>query len=355
MAYGTLKNIGIRGITCAVPDHRVETAQHYETFGKETVDKVMQSTGVISTYRVLPKQTAADLCCVAAEDLLAGLAWEKDSIDALVFVSHAPDYNRPATACVLQGRLGLAKECMAFDVGMGCSGFVYGLTILGSLMHNPAIKRGLLLAGDMSSIATDPRTTSNMLFGDCGAAVALERTEGAEDMHFLLKTDGTRFESLLAVGGGYRHRDNPNGYVYMDGNNVFSFSITDVVKTIREFMAQNAIDPETVDMLALHQSNVLIMKTIAKKCKIGLEKTPVVIDRYGNTSSSSIPLAVVDAIRTAAERKEAYSVIACGYGLGLSWGVVNMRLDGDVKTNLLYTDQYYDDGHYEERTEEPAK
>lgn len=348
MAYGTLQNIGIKGIICALPDNKVDSTEHYDKFGKETVDKVIDSTGVKSTYRVLPKQTASDLCYVAAEKLIEKLAWEKDTIDALIFVSHAPDYLRPATACVIQGRLGIGQGCMAFDVGMGCSGFVYGMSILGSIMQNPMIKRGILLLGDMSSKATDPNTTNNMLFGDCGAAVALERDESANDIRFLLKTDGTRFQNLLAVGAGYRHPENSNGYVYMDGNNVFSFSITDVVKTIKEFMEKNGILGEDVDLLALHQSNILIMKTIAKKCKVDLARLPIVIDKCGNTSSSSIPLAIASALTDVDNKKDKYHIVASGYGLGLSWGAIDMVIDKTTEIGMTYTDYYYDDGHYED-------
>ncbi len=348
MAYGTLQNIGIKGIICALPDNKVDSTEHYDKFGKETVDKVIDSTGVKSTYRVLPKQTASDLCYVAAEKLIEKLTWEKDTIDAIIFVSHAPDYLRPATACVIQGRLGIGQGCMAFDVGMGCSGFVYGMSILGSIMQNPMIKRGILLLGDMSSKATDPNTTNNMLFGDCGAAVALERDESANDIRFLLKTDGTRFQNLLAVGAGYRHPENSNGYVYMDGNNVFSFSITDVVKTIKEFMEKNGILGEDVDLLALHQSNILIMKTIAKKCKVDLERLPIVIDKCGNTSSSSIPLAIASALTDVDNKKDKYHIVASGYGLGLSWGAIDMVIDKTTEIGMTYTDYYYDDGHYED-------
>ena len=347
MAYGTLQNISVKGITCALPDNKVSTISYYDVFGQETVNRVIKSTGVESTYRVLPKQTVSDLCYVAAEKLMQKLNWEKESIDVLVFVSHAPDYRRPATACVLQGRLGLTKECMAFDIGLGCSGFVYGISVIGSIMQNPGIKRGLLLAGDMSSIATDPKTTNNMLFGDCGSAIALERSENEEPINFLLKTDGTRFESILTVGGGFRHPENQNNYVYMDGNNIFSFSITDVVRTIMEFMDKYNVEPEKVDILALHQSNILIMKTIAKRCKIPPENLPIVIDKCGNTVSSSIPLAIATALTGINNRKNQYKILASGYGLGLSWGVVEMMVDGNILTELVYTDYYYDDGHYE--------
>lgn len=348
MAFGVLRDLAVRGIVCALPDNKVETTEYYSRFGKETVDKVIDTTGVQSTYRVLPKQTASDLCFMACEHLLEQLGWDKDSIDVLVFVSHAPDYDRPATACVLQGRLGLSKECMAFDISMGCSGYVYGMSVIGSIMQNPNIKRGLLLAGDMSSVATDPATTGNMLFGDCGTATAIERNEGAKDIHFLLKTDGLRYESILAVGGGYRHREKTNAYVHSDGNSVFSFSITDVISTIKEFMSNNGIEAEDVDMLVLHQANLLIMKTIAKRCRIGPEKLPIVIDKCGNTVSSSIPLAIADTLHGRPQEKETCKIVASSYGLGLSWGVIDLSLNKEMKTDILYTDYYYDDGHYED-------
>lgn len=348
MAKGILRDLSVRGIVCALPDNKVETTAHYSRFGQEKVDKFIKSTGVQSTYRVLPRQTASDLCYVAAENLLEQLGWDKDSIDVLIFVSQAPDYRRPATACVLQGRLGLSEECMAIDITLGCSGFVYGMSVIGSIMQNPGIKRGLLLTGDMNSVVADPTTTSNMLFGDCGAATALEKRDGAKDIHFLLKTDGLRFESILAVGGGYRHRENTNGYMYLDGNNVFSFSITDVVKTIKEFMSDHNIEAEDVDILALHQSNILIMNTIAKKCKIASEKLPIIIDKCGNTSSSAIPIAIINALNSRPQEEEVCKVVASGYGTGLSWGVIDLDLDKDLKRDILYTDYYFEDGHYED-------
>lgn len=348
MAIGQMKDLKVCGIVCAVPDNRVETASasNYDKFSKETVDKVIESTGVNSTYRVLPKQTVSDLCVVAAEKIMGELGWEKDSVDVLVFVSHAPDYLKPATACVIQGRLGLSRECMAFDVALGCSGFVYGMSIIGAIMQNPTIKRGLLLVGDMSSVANNPNTTNNMLFGDCGAAIALERDTAAQTMRYFLRTDGTRYEAIIAIGGGYRHKD-ADRYSIMNGNDVFSFAITDVVKAINAFMKDNDINPDDVDIWALHQANILILKTIAKKCKMDQEKLPIVIDRYGNTAGSSIPLALADRL-IHSERKDHIKVIACGYGIGLSWGVMDLVLDKDVVADIMLTDDYLNDGHYEE-------
>ncbi len=346
MAKGELNNLKIRGLVAALPDNKKETLSAEKKFGSNTIRKLIETTGVKSTYRVLPNQTASDLCFAAAEKLIHGLNWERNSIDIIVFVTHAPDYDRPSTACVLQGRLGLSEDCMAFDISLGCSGFVYGLTAISTFLQAGNIRRGILLTGDMSSVAVNPDTTNNMLFGDCGCAVAVEREENGSTIDFLLKTDGSRFKDLLAAGGGYRHRGREDKFVYMEGNNVFSFSITDVVRTIKEFMRDKQISGEDLDLFVLHQANAMIMKNIAKRCKVPLEKVPLSIYEYGNTASSSIPLAIVDTLAECERRSR--KIVASGFGLGLSWGVVSFELGEDVYMAKILTKDYFDDGFYEE-------
>lgn len=349
MARGKLEHLGIKGIVAALPDHKAETIAGADKFGRSTVEKLIETTGVQSTYRVLPKQTASDLCFVAAEKVLDKLGWEKDSIDILIFVSHAPDYDRPATACVLQGRLGLGMDCLAFDIGLGCSGFVYGLTTIGTYMQHPGIKRGLLLTGDMSSQAVNPETTNNLLFGDCGCAIALEREVSGQPIEFLLRTDGGRYKDLLAPGGGYRHQERQDKFVYMEGNNVFSFSITDVVKTIKEFMNDRNITDEKIDLFVLHQANAMIMKAIAKKCRVSQEKLQLSIYEYGNTVSSSIPLAIVDAFEKRNFSNEQIRILASGFGLGLSWGAIDFCINRGIYIDKILTKEFFDDGFYEEQ------
>lgn len=347
MATGILHNLCIRGIVCALPDNKIDTTSFYQTFEKEAVDKFIKSVGVESTYRCLERQTASDLCFAAAKELINRIEWG-DDIDILLFCSHSPDYPRPATACVLQGRLGLKKDCMAFDVGMGCSAFVYGMSVIGSIMQSVDIKRGMLLLGGGTTRTKDPEDTDNMIFGDCGAAVAFERSDVGKDIHYLLQTDGTRYKNLMIVGGGARHMDYPYRYTYMNGTNIFAFTISDVVNTINKFIERYHVNLEEVDMVALHQANLMIMKSIAKKCHFNMEKMPIVIDRYGNTTESSIPLIIADSLLKSGNRKEAYHIIASGYGIGLSWGVVEFVLDGNIEVGILYTNDYFDDGYYED-------
>ena len=337
MAYGTLKDIVLKGIVAALPDNKVETISGASKFGDSTIRKLIDTTGVQSTYRVLPKQTVSDLCFSAAEKLISDIGWKRESIDALIFVSHAPDYDRPATACVLHGRLGLSNRCLAFDVGMGCSGFIYGLTTIGLYMQQAGIKRGVLLTGDMSSLAVNPETTNNMIFGDCGCAIALEKQNCEENINFLLKTDGKRYKDIFSPGGGYRHRGYSDKFVRMEGNNVFSFSITDVIMTIKEFMSEYGISKDECGLFVLHQANALIIKTIAKKCRISEDKVPISIYKYGNTASSSIPLSIVDAIENYEWKSDKVNVLASGFGLGLSWGVVNFTLNKEMYMTKIMT------------------
>ncbi len=341
MAFGTIKNLNVRGIVCALPKNKIDTVAHTEKFEKELLERIAEQTGVKSTYRTKPEQTISDLCYEAAEELINKLGWEKKSVGALVLVTHAFDYRRPSTSTVIQKRLGLSKECMALDINLGCSGFVYGLSVLGSMMMTTDIEKGILVCGDLSSKAVDPDTTSNLLFGDIGAAIAFEKSDEDNEMHFLLKADGERYKAIFAKGGGFRHMDNPDIYADMEGMDVFAFSISDVPKTIKEFMEKTNLSFEDIDIFALHQANELIIKRIAKKLKAPMEKTPVIISKYGNSSSSSIPLVIADKVQKEGSKRR--HILMSGFGLGLSWGVADLVLPEDAYIAMIETNSYYDD------------
>jgi len=203
---GILENIAIRGISCAVPDNRIENNAFTERFGAEGVEKFAKMTGVVCRHVALPSQTASDLSFVAAERLLAKVGWERESVDAIIFVSQTPDYLLPATACVLHHRLSLGKNCVAFDMNLGCSGFVYGLFVAGALCRKRGVMRVLLCGGDTSTKPIAPQDKSAaMLFGDAGFAVALEYDEHATLWNYLYRTDGNGFKNIIIPAGGFRH------------------------------------------------------------------------------------------------------------------------------------------------------
>lgn len=342
MAFGRLEKVKMKGIVCALPDNCVKTEEHTEQFDPETLARVKAQTGVEQTFRVKENQTVSDLCCAAADRLIQELNWKRESIGAIVLTTHALDYGRPSTTSVLQKRLALPMTCMTLDINLGCSGFVYGMTVLGSLMENMDIDRAILMCGDMSSRAVRPDNTTNLLFGDVGAAIALEKCSNARPMNFLLNADGNRYKTIFMEGNGFRHPKSENVYVEMEGVDVFAFSSTEVPKSIHEFMEKTGYHSEDFDLIALHQANISIVQRIIKKCKLDKEKTPIVINKYGNTNSSSVPLTIAETLSRMPERNDVH-VLVSGFGIGLSWGVGDLYVSHDSIMELITVNSYYDD------------
>lgn len=357
MTKGTLKKIKIVGIACAVPKTKVEYTEYFDTFGETNVKKFVKMTGVKSRHLSKKEQTSSDLAFAAAEKLLDELKWERDSIDGIIFVTQTPDYKIPATACVLHKRLGLSENCIAFDVNLGCSGYVYGVHMAASYMQCENIKRMLLLVGDTSNKAVSNQDKSSaMLFGEGGAATAFERDDDAEGIQFLLRTKGDGFKAIILPSGAYR---NPDGKkeryefaegvirsdyeLYMNGTEVFNFTISDVPKAINEFEEIFKRNKEDTDLYVMHQANVFMLKTIAGRADIPKDKMPISMDRYGNTSVTSIPLTICDACEKMKEHKK-LNLTCSGFGVGLSWGVISMQVESDKCFPIIETDDCFLEG-----------
>lgn len=347
MATGIIKNVEIKGIACAVPDRIIKNEDYTEVFGAESVQKFINMTGVLTRYVAFDEQCTSDLCYVAATKLMEKLNWEPSSIDALILVTQTPDYAVPASACVLQHRLGLSEDCAAFDVNLGCSGYVYGVWLTATMISTQGFNRVLLLVGDTSNFGINQSDSATaMIFGDGGTATALEKSEGKEIKYFL-NTKGSRFKSIIVPAGHARTRSKMDAEasceLAMNGSEVFSFTITDVPRTIKSFMSKYDIDKDAVDMYVFHQANLFILKHLAKKLNIPMEKVPVSIDRYGNTSGESIPLTLVDALGTE-ESNEPIKLLLCGFGVGLSWGGIYLELDRSICLPMIYTNDYFTGG-----------
>jgi 3-oxoacyl-[acyl-carrier-protein] synthase III len=348
LATGILENVGIKGIACAVPDNMKKSEEYNEIFGEGSVEKFVNMTGVKTRYVALDEQCSSDLCFVAAKRLMDKLNWEASSIEALIFITQTPDYAVPATACVLQHRLGLSEDCIAFDVNLGCSAYVYGVWLAGTMISTQNLNRVLLLVGDTSNFGINQNDSATaMIFGDGGSATALERTEG-KSMKYFLKTKGSGFRNIIVPAGHARSRSkiNMSSSEYelsMKGSEVFTFTITDVPKAIISFIDKFKIDMNAIDMYVFHQANLFILKHLAKKLKIPMDKVPVSIDRFGNTSGESIPLTLVDALGTE-ESNETIKLLLCGFGIGLSWGGIYLELDKSVCLPMIYTNEYYTEG-----------
>ncbi|MEG1752295.1 MAG: ketoacyl-ACP synthase III [Christensenella sp.] len=355
MLKSVFHNVKITGISCAVPTKYVSNESYYPLFGKEDVDKIIDTTGIKGGYHVHEKQTASDLAFVAADRLLTEKNIDRSTIGALIFVVSYPDYFVPSTACVLQKRLNLSMDCLVFDMNMACSGFVFGLHTAASFLQSTNISRALVLVGDSTSKVVSPNDKSRMLFGDAGGAALIELDDNAETINFGLKNDGARFKSIIVPAGAFRMPNAPREQtvwfdqntrsdynLFMNGADVFSFTMSDVPSLLKEFMEFYETSVDDVDALVFHQPNGFILKHLAKKVKIPLDKVPLSLPKYGNTSGVSIPVTLCDAY--GAEQGTSHHIIICGFGVGLSWGVASLTLETDGILPIIHTDDYYTDG-----------
>jgi 3-oxoacyl-[acyl-carrier-protein] synthase-3 len=341
-----------------VPKKKDILAEKYEDiFGKDVVEDFSKKVGIVERRISEQEQTASDLAFVAARNLLERKKIDKSEIGILIFVTETPDYRIPATACILHKRLELEKDCIAFDVNLGCSGYVYGFQIVASLLEATGEKYGLLLVGDTLNKAIAPEDRSSaMLFGDGGSATLLKREENAGIIHTACRTDGSGFKSIIIPAGCYRNRgadserrlwsdgNKRSEYdVYLNGVDVFSFAITEVPAIINEFFDIHNGVKENYDSYILHQANCYILKQIAKRSKLPEKKVPVSLDRYGNTTATSIPLTICDKYGEAKGQKS-LSIFTCGFGVGQSWGIVDFEIKQDDIYPIIETNEHYEDG-----------
>lgn len=344
------KNVIIKGITACVPKHTVHNTEN-PYFEANVVNAFVQNVGV-EELRIADENTCtSDLCLAAAERLLEELNIVRDEVGVLVFVSQSPDYFfLPNTACILQDKLRLSRETLAFDVPLGCSGYVYGLNLIASYISSGQIKKGLLLAGETASkIPYRKDKSSSMLFGDAGTATLLEFKEGADGLHFHLGTDGSGYKAIIVPEGGFRQRfsenslseySNDEGLVrtphslHLDGFDVFSFGISEAPKTCKKLMGHLNITNEDIDFAVFHQANKMMNEKIRKKLSLPEDKVPNSIRYFGNTSSASIPLTMVTEIR-APLREKANRLLLCGFGVGLSLGTVYTKSESIVIPELV--------------------
>ena len=354
MSLFNVQGVKISGMASAVPSQCFTAESYIDRFGTETVEKFIKSTKIKSTHQTKINQTASDLGYVAADYLLKELKIDRNKIGILLFVTLSPDYRKPATSCVLQMRLGLSMDCACMDAGHGCAGFVYGNQLMLSMMSASDAEYGLLILGETTSKLIGEDDHSVMMFGDAGAAVLYEKDESS-NITTLLKSDGKRFKALSVPAGGFREmqasyekylcNDNivRNKYnLHMDGMEVFIFSTNDVPIAIKEYLEKTQKNIQDYDCVAFHQANYQILNLLARKFKIDKNKMPICLDKYGNTSSVSIPLVLCDYY---GEKNIGWqNVFASGFGVGFAWGVTSFNLDSNKVFPVIETDEYFKEG-----------
>lgn len=352
MAFCEFKNVRIAGIAAGVPK-RISSVLDKDSddvlaVGTSAEDFV-KATGV-KERRTSPTLTTSDLCCAAAEKLILDLKWNKEEIDAVIFVSQTPDYILPATSCIIQDRLGLSKECYATDISLGCSGWVYGLSNAVSLVSASNFRKILLMVGDAKKRAESPR---DPLFGAAGTVTAIEYAENEEGFKFHFGTDGSGYDAIITPDGGSRNQVSPSSFkLYefegkmmhrmqsrMKGMDVFAFGISTAPKTIKKLAEHYEFDYLDNDYFIFHQANMKMNNMIVKKLKLPVEKVPFCMYNFGNTSSASIPLTIVTQLKGKVENVVT-KFICCGFGVGLSWGSVKFTTNKMIISELVEVEEF---------------
>lgn len=341
MALLQFSDTGILGLAAAIPKMVIDNYQYTLHFPEDQVKEIVDKVGIKERRFADDKTCSSDLCFAAAEKLLEESDIDRNEIDLLIFVSQTPDYRMPATAFLLQDRLGLSKNTIVFDINMGCSGFIYGLAVVYGFMQQQGIRKALLLDGETRSKVYSPKDRKTaFLFGDGGVAALIGRDEKFGQSYFSLNSDGSR-ESLIKINaGGYRIpssteslkekvvdefgniRSEEQGY--MNGADVFNFVIREIPNDIKNILEYSNVDRESIDYFLFHQANDFMNSYLIKKLKLPIEKVPSTIAKFGNTSSVSIPLTIVSELQE--KLKSRKQLMLSAFGVGMSWtsAVINM-------------------------------
>ena len=340
MATIRYNNVGIKAMSACVPHGVFDNKDLGYLIPEEDIQKTINSIGVHQRRIADPDVCASDLAYKAAVKLMEDNDIDPESIDVLLFMSQTADYRIPATAPVFQDRLGLSTDTLAMDLSLGCSGFVFALSTAYAYASLPDVHRVLLLDGEtFSKIVNRYDKVDWPLYGDAATATLVEKGDFGEST-FILRSDGSGKDSVI-IKDGMRHpvtadslveKKNGNGdihnglEVYMNGMDVFNFAMRCVPKTIKEITEKTGSTLEDIDWLVFHQANRFMTDFFVRKLRFNPERVPYCIDRYGNTSSTSVPLTIVSELRE--KLKDGDHVVMAGFGAGLSWGVASVRMQG---------------------------
>jgi len=333
-----MKKAYIQAISYYLPERNVTNEELVKDFPEWTVEKINNKIGIKERHVAAADETASDLAFKAAEKLFEEYSIDKSTIDYVILVTQSPDYFLPTTACILQERLGLSTAIGAIDVNLGCSGFIYGVSLAKGLIVGEMATRVLLITSETYSKYIHPNDKGNRtIFGDAAAATLIG-TEGlGEICHFSFGTDGKGAENLIVKSGCSRFRDplndlafddygNPKSsdFLYMDGAAILNYTLDYFPPLAIDTLKKNGLEKEEVDLFIFHQANKYIMNLLRKKLGIPEEKYYTFYELVGNTVSSTIPIAMKAALEDGSLKK-GFKVMSAAPGLGYSWGGVIFR------------------------------
>lgn len=341
MATIKFKNVGITAMSACVPSKVVSNRDLGYLIPEEEIEKTINNIGIEERRIADDDVCASDLCYKAAKQLIEDNNINPESIDVLLFMSQTSDYRIPATAPILQHRLGLSKNTCCLDLSLGCSGYVFALSTAYAYASMEGINRVLLLDGEtFSKICNKKDKVDWPLYGDGATATLIEKGD-FEESTFILKSDGSGAGSVIIPGGGMRNpvttdslmetvREEGNIRndleIYMDGMEVFNFAMSVVPKSVKEMAKETNTTLDDIDWLVFHQANKFMTDFFAKRLKFDMNKVPYCIQKYGNTSSTSVPLTIVSELE--GKLKDGDRVVMCGFGAGLSWGTARLVFKG---------------------------
>ena len=341
-----INNVKISAIAATLPDEEFDLTDLCDIYDEDEINRIIKVNG-ISTIRVAPEEVCASDLCENAANLIFQ-HYQKENITGIVFVSQTPDYILPSTSSCLQHRLGLSKECVAFDLSNGCPGYIYGLYQAAMLINSGSCESVLVCAGDVITRFINPLDKSNrMVFGDAGSATIVEKGEGSISFSFM--TDGSGAEHLIIPAGGCRYPRDENSEMvsvrsdgnmrsdedlFMNGLEVMNFSMSEVPKRIHSVLSNQGWEKSQITLYGFHQANKFILDYLRKKMNISKTSLPVAMQNTGNTGQASIPLMLTKEYNRLVEENRLEKTVLCGFGVGLSCASASLDLS---QTNILPT------------------
>jgi len=328
-----------------VPARRLTEAELEARFGAKNVQSIAKLSGIRERRIVEPGMTAADLAFAAADRLLAARSVARETIDLLIVTTQTGDYQIPGTAYVLHERLGLAKNCTAYDLNQGCAAYPYALALVQGLFASGVARRALILNTDALSGVIHPQDrTLVTLHGDGAAASLLEPAQGEEGLlgfHFGTDSSGWRYLCMPASGARQPRGENSSAetidetgnvrsaeHFQMNGQAIFHFAIHQVPEVVREALVKFGVTIADLDLVILHQANRFMIEQIYKKLGVPAEKQFFYLENVGNLSGAATPAALSEAARQGKVKPDALILLAA-FGVGLSWGIALIRLGAD--------------------------
>lgn len=318
----------IKAISKYIPSKKISNQEISEQFPEWDSDKILNKIGIQSRNITSEDEYTSDIAVNAINNLFEEHKIDKNSIDFLIICTQSPDYFLPTTACIVQDKVGLKTSCGAIDINQGCSGYIYGLSLANALVASGTSKNVLLVTAETYSKHIHQSDKGNMsLFGDASTATLISDEGEFEIGKFSLGTDGSGAENLIIKNGASKYqktedKNDMNNYLYMNGSEIFDFTSKSVPSLVDDNLLKNKIFKDEIDTFIFHQANTFMLNFLRKKISIPTEKFVIDMLNYGNTVSSTIPLALKNSITS---KRDMQNIMLVGFGVGYSWGAVCLK------------------------------